>query len=200
MPGDISEFNIQGGSSEFIELAIPAGTDPSSYSVVIYNGSGAIRQTLSLDPAVATMAGRDVYLLDNSDDGLVNLDNTDAIALVDDSGAVLQFISWNGNTVSPSVGPAAGQTSTNFGNAAFGEAFETSDGGSTDLAQVSPNPGTIPCFARGTGILAPQGPRGIETLAVGDRVLCVDGAAHVIRWIRYQAVSFAETPLRRVRS
>lgn len=190
MPGYISEFNIFGGSSEFIELAIPVGTDTSSYSVVIYNGSGGIRQTLQLDPAVATIAGDDVDLLDAAGDGLVNLDYTDAIALVDDTGTVLQFISWSGNMVSPSIGPAASMTSTNVGDSSFRQSMETIDDGATYFAQSAPNPGTIACFARGTGILTPNGVTAIETLLVGDEVLTASGEVREIRWIQRHSVCF----------
>ncbi|MDQ2091494.1 Hint domain-containing protein [Marimonas arenosa] len=194
MPGYISEFNIYGGAGEFIELTIPTGTDTSSYSVVIYDGAGAIRQTLSLDPPVTTIAGDDVYLLDPADDGLVNLDNTDAIALVDHAGTVIQFLSWNGNTVSPSVGPAAGMTSTNIGNGTFGSSFETTDDGASYSTQSTQNPGTIPCFALGTRIATPGGARRIETLKIGDEVLTASGAAREIRWVQCRAVSLRDTP------
>ncbi|MFZ7092949.1 hypothetical protein [Primorskyibacter sp. 2E233] len=42
MPGYFSEFHICGGGSEFIELAIPTGTDTSSDSVMI-NAFGEVR-------------------------------------------------------------------------------------------------------------------------------------------------------------
>ena len=40
---------------------------------------------------------------------------SDAIALADGSGAVLQFMTWEGNTVSATAGPANGTASTNRG-------------------------------------------------------------------------------------
>ncbi|MEM8658921.1 MAG: Hint domain-containing protein [Pseudomonadota bacterium] len=43
--------------------------------------------------------------------------------------------------------------------------------------------GDLICFTPGTKIDTPQGPRAIETLAVGDAVIGADGAAHVLRWI-----------------
>ncbi len=132
--------------------------------------------------------------MDPANDGLVNLDHTDAIALVDDTGTVIQFLSWNGNTVSPSVGPAAGMTSTLIGTGSFGSSFETTDAGSSYQNQASPNPGTIPCFASGTNILTPCGERGIETLRVGDDVVTAAGEVRQIRWVQSRAVSFIETP------
>ena len=194
MPGYISEFQIYGGSPEFIELAIPAGTDTTSYSVVIYDGAGSIRQTLALGSAETTIDDKDVYLLDPAGDGLVNLGNNDAIALVDDTGTVLQFLSWKGNTVSPSTGPAAGMSSTNVGNSSFGQSYETSDQGASYSPQSSPNPGTIPCFAPGTRISTPSGEREIQTLRAGEHVLTAKGDAKPIRWVQCRIVDFTETP------
>lgn len=41
----------------------------------------------------------------------------------------------------------------------------------------------VPCFAGGTRIETPDGPRAIETLKVGDTVLTLDHGPQVIRWI-----------------
>ena len=45
-------------------------------------------------------------------------------------------------------------------------------------------PGTlVPCFARGTLIQTPEGPRRVESLSVGDLVLTADHGAKPILWI-----------------
>ena len=53
------------------------------------------------------------------------------------------------------------------------------------------DPGSLvpPCFARGTLIETPDGPRAVESLAVGDLVLTVDNGAKPILWIGSNRVS-----------
>ncbi|WP_238364697.1 Hint domain-containing protein [Mesobacterium pallidum] len=46
-----------------------------------------------------------------------------------------------------------------------------------------------PCFLAGTRIDTPDGPRRIETLAPGDRVLTAEGRAVALRWVGRRAVS-----------
>lgn len=50
----------------------------------------------------------------------------------------------------------------------------------------------IICFAKGTQIATPSGPRRIETLKEGDRVLTANGSTREIRWIGRRAVSAFE--------
>jgi len=193
MPGYISEFNIFGGSTEFVEMAIPTGTDTSAYSLVVYNGAGGIAATLSLGSVEGTGAGKDVYVV-TPGEGLPNLGYTDALALVGGDGTVLQFLSWQGTTVTASTGPAAGQTSTDIGNASFGTSFETTDGGASYSQQATENPGVIPCFAAGTEILTPDGPRPIETLRIGDPVVTAYGQVKPVRWLSHRDVCFRAEP------
>lgn len=46
-----------------------------------------------------------------------------------------------------------------------------------------PIPPDLPCFLAGTRITTPSGPRAIETLKVGDRVLTLDRGPRRVRWI-----------------
>ncbi|MFZ7093992.1 Hint domain-containing protein [Primorskyibacter sp. 2E233] len=184
MPGYISEIDVYGGPpNEFIELAIPTGTDTSSYTVVLYQADGTIRQTLNLGIAESVQNGQDVYILDNLD-GLLDINNGDAIAFVDDTGTVLQFLSFNNNPVTATVGPANGQTSTNMATGSLNSSFQSDDGGATYYRQDSPNKGTVPCYAPGTMIDTPDGPRAVETLRPGDLVSTVDHGPQPIRWVR----------------
>ncbi len=145
----------------------------------------------SLGSFQGTMDGQDVYVLDDSISGFTTSDEMgnfypdDAIALVDDNGNVVQFVSWEGNTVSATNGPAAGQTSTDSGNiTAVGQSMQSDDRGSTYYNQSNPNSGTIPaCYAPGTLIKTPYGDRKIETLRVGDEVVSEAGVTHTIRWV-----------------
>ncbi|MEL7133420.1 MAG: hypothetical protein AAGK77_13525, partial [Pseudomonadota bacterium] len=143
MAGYISEIKYYGQSDvEFVEIALPQGTDPSGYQIVQYDGAGNVISTLTLGSPVATMDGHDVYVLDDRMPGFETTADfgrfyaDDAIALVDGSGNVQQFISWEGNTVSPSSGPAAGMTSTNIGNiSSANQSMQSNDGGATYFAQ-----------------------------------------------------------------
>ncbi|MEP5730916.1 MAG: Hint domain-containing protein [Sulfitobacter sp.] len=192
MPGYISEFKAFGFTDvEFIEVALPEGTDPSGYTIQIYDGFGGHFATFPLGVSTNTMAGHDVYVVDAAtlgfDDGGTsvagNLDPETAIALVDDNGDVLQFISYLGNTVVGTSGPVNGLTSVEVGDANEGMSQQSDDGGLTYYAQSSLNPGTIPaCYAAGSLIKTPTGNKPIENLRVGDLVLNNEGKPCSIRW------------------
>ena len=42
----------------------------------------------------------------------------------------------------------------------------------------------MPCYAPGTMIDTPDGPRAVETLQVGDLVMTLDHGPQSIRWVR----------------
>ena len=60
-----------------------------------------------------------------------------------------------------------------------------------------------PCFTRGTLIETPHGPRPVEELRAGDRVLTADNGVQVIRWIGHRKLALgpsqADEKLRPVR-
>lgn len=195
MPGYISEFDYFGNSTaEFVEIAVPTGTDVTGYSLVLYEGSGFELQTFSLGTSVDTIAGHDVYLIDASTPGFSTPDPTgafypdDAIALVDDGGTVLQFLSWDGNAIPAFDGPAAGQTSTSVGSALTdGHSLQSDDGGASYFLQTASNPGSIPaCYAAGTRIDTADGKKAIEDLTVGDTLERVDGEPIKVLRLVYQ--------------
>ena len=190
MSAYISEFDYYGTSDqEFVEIAVPTGTDVSSYSLVFYQADGTIYNTVSLGSYTGTFGGQDVYVVNQSTPGFDSGgDSTgtfypdDAIALVDDSGTVLQFISWEGNTVYATEGPASGMSSTNVGYA--DQSLQSDDGGNSYYAQSSSNEGSIPaCYGPGTLIETPRGGRRVEDLRVGDQIWTADRGPQSIRWI-----------------
>jgi hypothetical protein len=182
MPAYISEISYKGGSThEFVEVLAPTGTDMSSWSLVVYNGAGTVDQTLSLGSITSTTGG-DVYVVDNTTPGFPGLNDTQSVALVDDLGNVVQFASWDGNTVTATAGPAAGLTSTDVGYATDVTSLETTTQGASYSLQTSPSRGTVPCYAPGTLIDTPTGRRPVETLRPGDLVLTRDHGAQPIRW------------------
>ncbi len=100
---------------ERIEIAGAAGTDLTGWSVVRYNGSNGL--VYGTDALVGTIAdqgqGVGTAVVNFPANGLQNGDR-DGIALVDDTGAVLQLLSWEGNFTAVD-GPAAGMTSIDIG-------------------------------------------------------------------------------------
>ncbi|SOC00002.1 ExeM/NucH family extracellular endonuclease [Rhodobacter maris] len=103
---------------EMIEIAGPAGTDLSGWSMVLYNGNGgAVYNTTALS-GVIDDEGAGFGALSFAFPGLQN-GAPDGIALVDGSGTVVQFLSYEG-VMTAADGPAAGLTSTDIGVAETG--------------------------------------------------------------------------------
>ncbi len=184
MPAYISEVTYLGGvSADFIEVAVETGTDMSGYSIYVYseNGLNAFGPQL-LGSVQSTNSGKDVYVIDKSNPDSTALSEGDAIALVDDLGNVVQFISFDAHVCSAQVGPAAGMDSTDVGTHKFGGSLQSDDDGATYYTQTSANKGTVPCYATGTLIDTPGGPRAVEDLQVGDLVETLDHGPQPIRW------------------
>lgn len=127
----INEFhydNTGTDTGEFVEIAGPAGTDLSGWSIVRYNGATSSAAVVYTTPA-ADPAGSDTFpagtVIPNQGggwgtvtvryvtNGLQNGPN-DGFALVNASGAVVQLISYAG-VFTASNGPAAGMTSVDVG-------------------------------------------------------------------------------------
>ncbi|MCD1617520.1 ExeM/NucH family extracellular endonuclease [Salipiger marinus] len=116
----INEFhydNVGGDTGEMIEIAGPAGTDLTGWSIVLYNGSnGASYRTVTLSGSIDDEgAGFGAVKIAESlaADSIQN-GSPDAIALVDADGAVVQFLSYEG-TLTAVGGPADGMTSVDVG-------------------------------------------------------------------------------------
>lgn len=178
----ISEVKYRGpASQDFVEVATTSGTDLSGYSIVVYHANGDIRSSDSLGSAVNTVAGKDVYVLETG----VHKDG--AVALVDDSGTVISFISFD-SVVTPTTGPAAGMSSTQVGSTGNNKDESlASDDGVTYTTQT-PDSGTIPCFLRGTRIRTASGELPVEGLQAGTKVISADGSTAVLRWIGHVEV------------
>ncbi len=105
--------NSGSDTDEFVEIAGPAGTDLSGWTIAAYNGAnGAVYQTIALSGRIQDLSGC-VGVLDFDATGLQN-GNPDGLALIDPRGAVLDFISYGGS-LSASGGPAAGRTAVDIG-------------------------------------------------------------------------------------
>ncbi|MDE9451865.1 Hint domain-containing protein [Aliiroseovarius sp. Z3] len=62
----------------------------------------------------------------------------------------------------------------------------------TDNGPSIPASSVVPCFVKGTLIDTPDGPRRIETLCVGDKVLTLDNGPQEIRWVGQRTLSLRE--------
>jgi len=115
----INEFhydNDGADTGEFIELAGPAGTDLTGWSIVLYNGAnGLAYNTASLTGATLTgvVNGIGFWTLSYPANGIQN-GSPDGIALVDAGGAVVEFLRYEG-AFTAADGPAAGVTATDIG-------------------------------------------------------------------------------------
>lgn len=186
MTAYISEIDTRGGiGNEFVEVAVPTGTDMSGFTLYIYDEFGSVLSgPYGMGPLENTIGTQDIYVLDNASVGLPGIRGEDGVALVDDTGSVVQFISFEGRVVSASDGPAAGMSSTDIGTSTSTGSLQSDDGGNSYYSQSTPNSGTVPCYAPGTLIETPKGQRAIETLRPGDIVITADNGPQKIRWVR----------------
>lgn len=119
----INEIHYDNSSTdvnECIEVAGPAGTDLSCFSIVLYNGSTTY-DTDNLSGIIPDEGcGYGAISLCYPSSGIQN-GPADGIALVNCGGTVIQFLSYEG-VITATNGPANGMTSTDIG---------VSEGGST---------------------------------------------------------------------
>ncbi len=112
---EIHYDNVGVDVGEAIEVSAPAGTNLSGWTIVLYNGSNG--QTYDTDalptPVVGSCGTRGVVVIDYPANGIQN-GSPDAIALVDASNNVVEYISYEG-VFAATNGPAAGLTSTDIG-------------------------------------------------------------------------------------
>jgi endonuclease I len=138
------DATASGDVGERIEVVATAGENLGAYRVHLYNGASpgaAVTYDNDLVPAgsvVSCGAGVRIATLSYPSNGIQNGAN-DGLALVDGSGNVVQFLSYEG-TITASNGPAAGRTSTNLpvsesGSTVAGTSLQL--GGSGALANLT---------------------------------------------------------------
>ena len=111
---EIHYDNASTDAGEAIEIAGPAGTDLSGWSIVLYNGNGgAVYNTTTLSGVIPNQQnGFGTLYFSYPVNGIQN-GAPDGIALVDPSNTVVQFLSYEGVFVAVG-GPADGMTSTDI--------------------------------------------------------------------------------------
>lgn len=101
---------------EFIELAGVAGTDLAGWTLLLYNGSSTAPpyNTRTLSGTIPNqLNGYGTLLFNYPENGIQN-GSPDGVVLLDQSGAVVQFLSYEG-VFTAAQGPASGLTSTDIG-------------------------------------------------------------------------------------
>ena len=130
----INEIHYDNASTdvnEAVEIAGLSGTDLSTWSLVLYNGSNSsVYNTINLSGTIPNQQsgfGTVIEILPSN--GLQN-GAPDGIALVDQNATVVQFLSYEG-TITAADGAALGLTSTDIG---VSETSSTLVGNSLQLA------------------------------------------------------------------
>lgn len=172
----LSEIKYRGSaSSDFAEVAVPTGTDVSNLTLVVYNPNGSVRSTSSMGSLDNTIGNKDIYVINTG------IHKNGAVALVD-NGTVLQFSSFD-QVLTPTVGPAAGMTSTQIGTTSnTSTSLVSHDGGATYSTQSPPDAGTIPCFVAGTPIETSRGMVSVQDLMPDDMIRTLDHGYQPLRW------------------
>ncbi len=110
--------NVGGDTNEGFEIAGPAGTDLSGYTVFLYDGTTLTTYSnIPLSGVIPNQSnGYGVIWVEAAYNAAGSLQNgtNDALALVYQSTGVIQFIGYEGSTT-PVNGPAAGIPSINIG-------------------------------------------------------------------------------------
>jgi hypothetical protein len=105
--------NTGGDADEGVEIAAPAGTDLTGWTVVAYEGTdGTTDGSIPLSGTIPDQEngyGTLWFAFNGLENGA-----PDGIALVDDSGVVVQFLSYEGSFVG-TAGAASGLTSEDIG-------------------------------------------------------------------------------------
>lgn len=122
----IAEFhydNVSTDAGEAIEISGPVGASLDGWQIVLYNGAnGQAYNTRTLTGSIPAVCGADatrgVVVASYPVNGIQN-GNPDGIALLDNTGAVVELLSYGGSFVAVN-GPAVGQTLPDIGVAESG--------------------------------------------------------------------------------
>lgn len=176
----ISELKYRGpGTSDFIEIAVDAGSSVANLKAVSYNPDGSLRSSNEVTEYAGTIAGKDIYIVRAA------VHKNGAVSLIDD-GNVLTLISFDSVvTIKPGQGEASGMTSTQIGSTGNDFVSSLASTGDGVYTIQTPDEGVIPCFLRGTRIACATGLKCVEDLEPGDQVQTQDGHLATLRWVGF---------------
>jgi hypothetical protein len=121
---EIHYDHVSTDTGEAIEIAAPAGTDLTGWSLVLYNGNnGAAYDTRILSGVIADQSTGYGFLVTNYPANGIQNGAPDGVALVNTAGSVVQFLSYEG-VFTAVGGPADGLSSTDLGVSEGGSAPE----------------------------------------------------------------------------
>lgn len=109
-------YDITGtDAGEFVEVAGPAGTDLTGWSIVLYNGTGGVTYDTDslLTPIPSQQGGYGTVSISYPSNGIQN-GSPDGLALVNNLGVVVQFLCYEGPFTATN-GPANGLLCTDIG-------------------------------------------------------------------------------------
>ncbi len=178
-------------TGEEIEVAGAAGTDLAGWTITLYNGNGgAAYNTLSLNGVIPDQQGGfGTVTTGPLASNAIQNGSPDGLALVDNGGNVVQFLSYEGSFDAVG-GPADGMTSTDIGvfepsDTAVGDSLQLggTGGQATDFTWQAAQPSTFgtvnvgQTFAGGTsplivdcgpGIVTDEGVAASATITASD--------------------------------
>lgn len=199
------------GVPEFVEVALPKGTDPADYTITLYSEDGQVVLEVPLDdPAVQvfddTDARETVYVIQSgdfpfqiSDPDIPIFDcyNAEGVALTNTAtGEVINFYDIGRGTspIEAQGGAADGALSTNLPTptkpifANYSLQFNQPNPEKLVYGPLTLGDSGVICFTEGTLIDTPDGPRAVETLKPGDLVLTLDHGPRPLRWTGSRSV------------
>ena len=117
---EIHYDNAGTDTGEFVEVAGTAGTNLDGWFIALYNGrNGAQYGTFNLGGTLADSGNGFGFAVVEGPTNSIQNGAPDGLALVDNSGSVVQFLSYEGSFAAVG-GPADGMTSTDIGVAESG--------------------------------------------------------------------------------
>ena len=212
-----ASINFGGSVAGYGLVAAPdstvTGTLEAQYGRLVLSGSVNDASVLAIGQGAileigGTMTGGPVYF--NGIDGDLILDNAaawDFSAAQMAQGDAIDLVGIAPSLVSvPTASGGAGYILNGLGNTIeqFGIVLSdpgqhislVSDGHGGSLITVD---GVLPCFARGTGILGPQGYRPVESLRPNDPVITARGERRPVRWIGWRTLDLGPGAARAAR-
>lgn len=157
---EIHYENQNTDAGEAVEISGPAGADLTGWSVVLYNGSNGLSyDTVALSGALGDQNNGFGLLMVTFSDPIQN--GPDGIALIDAAGAVMQFLSYEGEFKALN-GPAFGLKSTDIGvsesgSTPAGHSLQLTGSGRVydDFVWSAPSVATFGAINTGQTFLAP---------------------------------------------
>jgi DNA/RNA endonuclease G (NUC1) len=160
------DSNVTDDAGEAIEFEGNAGSTLTGWTLVLYNGNGGVTyQTLPLSGTFpATCGARGVIVLNfpPQSGGFIQNGAPDGLALVNPSGQVTEFTSYEG-TMTATNGPASGLTSKSIG------VLETNSTAATASLQRSANGVWFGPSQNSFGACNPAETRPAETITLSGR-------------------------------